>query len=109
VKHGLKNELLRRHKKGIGDGGYNGHQEAAITPNAHDCKAVRKFKSRALKRQEKFNGLIKKIDCTSGQFRHGTNRYKNCFEAVCVICQYQIENDSPLYDILVDGLMDDLL
>jgi hypothetical protein len=31
---------------------------------------------------------------------------KSCFEAVCVIAQHQIENNRPLYDVLIDdGIM----
>jgi hypothetical protein len=34
------------------------------------------------------------------------DRFKNCFEAVCVIAQYQLENNRPLYDVLIDdGIM----
>jgi hypothetical protein len=105
---GLKEKLwASTGKKGIGDGGYSGHSQQISTPNSHDSKQVKKFKSRALKRQEKFNGMTKNFDCLSGRFRHSVDRFKNCFEAVGVICQYQIENDQPLYDVLIDDLMED--
>jgi hypothetical protein len=102
---GLKAKLLATGKKAIGDGGYQGHQETIIAPNSHDSRDVRIFKSRALLRHEKFNGLTKNFDCLSRRFRHGDDRFKICFEAICVICQYQIENDSPLFDILVEDLL----
>jgi hypothetical protein len=101
---GLKAKLKATGKKGIGDGGYRGHPSELSTPNSHDSKEANKFKSRALKRHEKFNGLTKIFDCLSGRFRHSVDRFKNCFEAVCVICQYQMENGSPLYDILIDDM-----
>jgi hypothetical protein len=104
---GLEEKLRATGKKGIGDGGYSGHSQQISTPNSHDSKQVKKFKSRALKRPEKFNGMTKNFDCLSGRFRHSVDRFKNCFEAVCVICQYQIENDRPLYDVLIDDLMED--
>jgi hypothetical protein len=106
TKKGLKKKLRNTGKKAIGDGGYSGHPKQISTPNSHDSKAVFKFKSRALKRHEKFNGLTKNFDCLSGRFRHSVDRFKNCFEAVCVIAQYQIENNRPLYDVLIDdGIM----
>jgi hypothetical protein len=61
----------------------------------------------ALKRHETFNGLTKFFDCLSGRFRHSVDRFKNCFEAVCVICQYQVELGNPLYDILIPDLIED--
>ena len=103
---GLQEKLSTHQKKAIGDGGYRGHAGAMSTPNAHDSKVVAKFKSRALKRQEKFNGLTICFDCLSGRFRHSVDRFKNCFEAVCVICQYKIEIEVPLYDIQIDELLE---
>jgi hypothetical protein len=32
-------------------------------------------------------------------------RFANCFEAVCVLCQYQIEADKPLFNILVEAVL----
>jgi hypothetical protein len=87
---GLKEKLRATGKKAIGD---SGHSQKISTPNSHDSKQVKKFKSRALERQEKFNGMIKNFDCLSGGFRHSVDRFKNCFGAMCVICQYQIENN----------------
>jgi hypothetical protein len=72
------------------------------TPNPHDSYAVRKFKSRALNRHEKFNGLIKHFDCLSNRFRHHEGHFKDCFEAVCVICQYKIEIERPLFDVYIE-------
>jgi hypothetical protein len=103
---GLKKKLRATGKKAIVDGGYSGHTQQISTPNRNDSKQVQKFKGRALKRQEKFNGMTKNFYCLSGRFRHSAERFENCFEAVCVICQYQIENNRPLYDVLIDDLMD---
>ena len=105
--HGLKNKLIECGVRGIGDAGYHGHHEAISAPNPHDSKAVKLFKSRALKRHETFNGLMKRFDCLNGRFRHSIKRFKCCFEAVGVICQYQIEIDHPLFDIIVDGMFED--
>jgi hypothetical protein len=103
---GLKAKLRATGKMAIGDGGYCGHPYQISTPNSHESKQCAKFKSRALKRHERFNGLTKAFDCLSGRFRHCVPRFKNCFEAVCVICQYQVETDSPLYSILIEELME---
>lgn len=105
VNGGLKEKLLLMGKKAIGDGGYCGHQSTVVTPNGADLRNVKKFKSRALKRHEKFNGMIKNFDCLKGRFRHSIPRFATCFEAVCVICQYQMENGRPLYNILIEDIM----
>jgi hypothetical protein len=62
---GLKTKVWDSGKKAIGDGGCSGHTLQISTPNSHDSKQVFKFKSRALKRQEKFNELTKNFDCLS--------------------------------------------
>eukprot|EP00536_Pseudo-nitzschia_multiseries_P007631 jgi/Psemu1/18367/gm1.18367_g len=36
-----------------------GHNDTASTPNAHDGYVVKRFKTRALKRHEGFNGMTK--------------------------------------------------
>lgn len=105
---GLKEKLKTTGKKGIADGGYTGHPNQLSTPNnRHDDKNVKTFKSRALKRHEKFNGMTKEFDCLSDRFRHSKDRFRDCFEAICVICQYQLENGHALYDILIPELFEE--
>jgi hypothetical protein len=104
---GLKNKLAAIGKKAIGDRGYDGHPKQCSTYNAHDCRGVRKFKSRALKRHENFNGMTKRFQALSGRFRHGVDQFATVFESICVICQYQIEDDMPLYDVLIEDIMDE--
>jgi hypothetical protein len=103
---GLKQKLQTAGKMAIGDGGYTGHPYQCSTPNNHNSSSLSKFKSRALKRHERFNGLTKAFNCLSGRFRHSVDRFTNCFEAVCVICQYQVEMDCPLFEVLIEELMD---
>jgi hypothetical protein len=86
-------------KKVIGDKGYRGEKAIISTPNSHDPPDVRHFKSRARARQESFNSRIKFFACLENRFRHGLAKHKICFEAVCVIVQYQLENGSPLFDV----------
>jgi hypothetical protein len=101
-KQGLMAKLASLGKKGIGDKGYSGkrYRHVMSTPNAFDTYGVKKFKSRALKRHENFNGMTKRFKCLDTRFRHGVSEFKYYFESICVICQYQIENGMPLYDFL---------
>ena len=109
---GLKEKLVAIGKKGIGDSGYSGERQVMSTPNGHDHPSVRKFKSRALRRHEKFNNMLKCFRVLDHTFRHTAyvpndpefRRYKVCFGAVAVICQYQLENGSPLPNILVGDM-----
>jgi hypothetical protein len=96
---GLK-EIIPDGRRVIGDRGYASRREAAVlsTPNSSDPTEVRKFKSRARARHESFNGKIKNFRVLSECFRHNLEDHKTVFEAICVICQYQLENGSPLFD-----------
>lgn len=103
--HGLKDKLEENGKMAIADGGYSGHPDVLSTPNYHDSPGVKLFKSRALKRHEHFNGIIKTFDCLTGRFRHDSDRFQQCFEAICVLGQYTIESSQPLYDVLIDAVV----
>jgi DDE superfamily endonuclease len=93
---GLKQQIPEGHRI-IGDTGYLGESLVISTPNAHDPAALRKFKSRARARHESFNGRLKNFKCLDERFRHGVEQHKVVFEAICVICQYQLETGSPLF------------
>lgn len=105
-RHGLYAHLTSTGRKAIGDMGYRGIPEVLSTPNTADKKAVAKFKSRALKRHETFNGMIKTFACMRECFRHGVERFGEHFEAVAVICQYKIEQEQPLFEILIQQVID---
>lgn len=94
----LKNKIPAG-KRAIGDNGYRGEPNTISAPNSHDSKELRRFKSRARARHESFNARIKNFKCLSERFRHGIDKHRICFEAVCVIVQYQLENGSPLFDV----------
>lgn len=122
---GLKEKLVSIRKKGIADGGYAGEPKMLSTPNGHDLPSVQKFESRALKRHEKFNSMLKCFKCLLLKFWHTAYkpnqledvddedstkeesvdvarlRYKACFGAVAVLCQYRLKNGQPLYNIYV--------
>lgn len=103
---GLRAKLRQHGKKVIADGGYHAEEDFDVLalPNTLDKPLVKKFKRRALKRHEKFNGMTKTFNCLSQRFRHPIHRFPDCFEAVCVICQYQLDMGSPLYNVLVNGM-----
>ena len=105
-KEGLMAKLISTGKRAIGDSGYPGHPEVISTPNNHDSSKVKKFKSRALKRHEKFNGMIKAFDCLKGRFRHSVDRFEQCMEAVCVVCQYKMDMGDRLYNVLIESLVE---
>lgn len=106
-KRGLMEKLQALGKKTIGDRGYQGkkYEHVMSTFNCMDSYGTRKFKSRALKRQENFNNMTKRFEILQGRFRHGVKEFKYSFESICVICQLQLENGMPLYDILIEDIM----
>ena len=67
--------------------------------NAQDTDEVKTFKQRARARHEIFNGHLKKFKVIGSKFRHAVKKHKECFEAVCVIAQHQLENGHPLFDV----------
>jgi hypothetical protein len=98
---GLKAKLEATGKRGIADGGHPGHPELL---RQHTKQwSVKRFKSRGLKQHEKFNGLTKNFNCASGRCRHSVERFSQCFGAVCVTCQHQLETGNSLCDVLIDG------
>jgi hypothetical protein len=92
--------------RAIGDLGFRGEENLISVPNAHDSPAVTDFKSRALKRHESFNKLIKDFEITLQRFRHSDECFGSAFEAVSVICQYKIEEEVPLFDVLIQSVRD---
>jgi hypothetical protein len=83
----------------IADNGYRGVPTQIQTSNSLDKKSVKLLKRRAKAQHEQFNSRLKNFavlrDCWHNEIEyHGT-----VFDAVCVICQYQMENGSPLFDV----------
>ena len=103
--NGLKDRLQLLGKKAIGDLGYRGEPKCVSFPNPDDLKGVALFKSRALKRHENFNCMTKVFQVLAGRFRHAEDKFGAAFEAVCVLCQYKLENELPLYDILIQAVI----
>jgi hypothetical protein len=86
-------------RRAIVDNGYKGEEPKYSKPNPLDSEGLRRFKGRVRSRQECFNSRLKAFQCLKQDFRHGEEKHKMCFEAVAVICQYQLENGSPLFDV----------
>lgn len=83
----------------IADNGYRGVVKKIRTSSSLDTSAVRKLKSRAKARHESFNGKLKNFDVVSRTWRHAVEKHSIAFKAVCVVCQYQMDNGSPLWDV----------
>jgi hypothetical protein len=49
--------------------------------------------------------MTKLFSILSGRFRHG-DKIEQAFVAVCVVCQFKLENEMPLYNILVQKVID---
>ena len=49
--------------------------------------------------------MVKSFQILWEQFRHGTGKVGRAFEAVAVICQYKIEAEEPLWDVLVEDVL----
>ena len=82
-------------KKVIGDRGYRGVSEIISTQNYDfDPREISEFKERALARHETFNKRIKTWDCLTTKWRQSHNLHKSTFEAICVLQQYEINNES---------------
>jgi len=97
---GLKAKLASIGKKALGDKGYTGHPNECNTYNRFDDDAVKSFKSRAQMWHEQFNGMLKEFSCLDNCFRHGETKFGICFECCCVICQYRMDHDEPLFNLL---------
>jgi len=102
---GLQAKLEALGKKAIADSGYSGPQ-VSTRNDAYDSPSVAMFKSRALLRQEKFNGRMKTYESLSSRFRHGEDKFKSLFEAIAVLCQYEMDLGLPMYDVLIPAVIE---
>jgi hypothetical protein len=58
-------------------------------------------------KHENLNNMTKRFECLSGRYRHGVEHFVTCSEATCVICQYQLEHDMPLFDVFIEDIMEE--
>jgi SRSO17 transposase len=83
----------------IGDQGYRGEPGTISTRNRFDTPAVKKLKCRTKARHESFNSRIKDFKVLDERFRHGLQKHKACFEACCVIVQYDLDNGRAMFTV----------
>jgi hypothetical protein len=62
-------------KKVIGDKGCGGEKAIISTPDSHDPKELRRFKSRARARHESFNANIKNILCMDSAMASSSTKF----------------------------------
>jgi hypothetical protein len=86
-------------KKAIGDGGYKGEPSKISYTRELDPSDVKKWKGRVKARHETFNKRIKDFRILSEVFRSDIKKHGLVFNAVCVLCQYDMENGHPLFDV----------
>ena len=90
-------------KKVIADRGYRSddkHEQSMLSLPYHgDSAELKSFKSRARCRHESVNGRIKNFRAMEDTFRHGKEKHKIAFEAVCVIVQYQMDNGAEVFQV----------
>jgi hypothetical protein len=86
-------------KRAIGDSGYKGESSKFATKNHLDDPEVAKFKNRARACHEMFNGQIKFFKVLDKRLRHGLDKHKVVFEAVCIFTQFELENGNLLMDL----------
>jgi DDE superfamily endonuclease len=98
-KHRGLREMIPEGCWSIADNGYRGLLSTIRTSSSLDKHAVRVLKRRAKARHESFNGKLKNFATVRERWRHAITKHEIAFEDVCVICQYQLENGSPLYDV----------
>jgi hypothetical protein len=92
-------DMIPKCRRVIADNGYDSDQERLLsTSNSNDPREVPKFKAKRELGTNRFNEKIKNFRSLAEQFQHGVPNHKIVFEAVCVICRYQLENGSPLFD-----------
>jgi hypothetical protein len=87
-------------KRLIGDSGYKGEPNLITAHNDNHSKELTNFINRVRARHENFNARIKSYRCLSERFRSNRENHKIVFEAVCVLCQYDLENGHPLMEII---------
>lgn len=93
-------QMIPKGKKVIADAAYLSQEMPMLRiSNKTDSKEVALMKRRGKARQESFNAKVKKFKAMAETFRHGESKRPICFEAIVVICQYQIERSAPLFDI----------
>ena len=85
-------------KKVIRDSGYAGEPEKIAISRSDHSKETKKYFARIKSRHETINARFKIFNILGHRFRHGFKNHGRCFDAVCVIVQYDLEIH-PLFEI----------
>ena len=89
----------------IGDEGCKSEKTTHVvsTRNTFDSPDLKLFKKRVKARHESYNCRIKTFNVLDQPFRCTTDdrilKHKAVFEACCVLVQYEMENDRPLFQV----------
>jgi DDE superfamily endonuclease len=93
---------IKQGQKAVSDSAYVGEALAdgkASVSRRGELVELQVHKSRSKARQETFNARLKTFNVLEDRFRHGFDRHKTVFEACTVLCQYDMENGNPLFEI----------
>lgn len=99
---GLREQMARvQGMMAVADRGYGGEGLLSIPNELDSGPGVKQFKRRACAQHESLNGRLKNFAVLSETFRHPNPLVSHgiAFDAVCVILQYSMEGDSPLFAI----------
>jgi len=94
-------EALGRFEKFLADSIYSGWR--VLAPNGRNNRD-QYMKSVARARHETVNSWFKRFAVLRVEFRHGNHRHGSVFNAIAMICQIEIEVESPLFDVDYDDL-----
>ena len=83
----------------MADLGYEGEEDLPCLLSSLDKGLEHEHKIRAHCRHKSFNCKMKKYQSMDGVWRHGKDKHRMAFYAICVTLQYQMENGSPLFDM----------
>ena len=83
--------------RGIGDSAYKAGDAMTVHREGHS-KEMTNFINRVRARHENFNARMKNFKILSECFRSNRVKHKTAFEAICILCQYDMENGHPLME-----------
>lgn len=81
-----------------GDSLYRDHLPAYFPGDRNEKE--KEFANRRRARHETMNGRLKRYGCLAKKFVHSDIKLSNCFDAVCVITQLEIDAGKKLFDLM---------
>ena len=86
-------------KRVVADRGYRGANKVVSFRNDLDTDRVKEFKRRCLSSHENFNCRLNSFRSLKELFRHNYTKHSVAFDAVLVVCQLELMNGNPLFDV----------